>query len=209
VTRRWLVVAAAAVAAVLPVPAAAQTGPVAVRATADAGLVSFAAADSFDAVTGGHTIATWGGGVEAVLGRRIGVGVRGSRVTVDGERVFPFGGQVFRLNVPTRITVTPIEITGTFRLPRGRLVPYAGGGLGWHRYRETSAVSDPGEDVEQTTIGYHLVGGAEIRLSRWLGVAGEAQWTRVPGALAGGVADAFDEPDLGSAAVRVRVVVGR
>jgi len=203
-----LLIGLAALAAA-PRPAEAQFGPLDIRAAAEAGITTFSAGRSFDAVTGSPSGPTWGGGVEAVFGGRVGVGLRASRFAVRGERVFPFEGTIFRLGVPATITVTPIELTGTYRVPLGRLVPYGGGGVGWHRYAETSPVADPGEDVRETAVGYHVLGGAEVRLASWLGVAGEAQWTRVSGALTGGLAQAFDESDLGGRAVRVRVIVGR
>jgi hypothetical protein len=56
------------------------------------------------------------------------------------------------------------------------------------------------------------MGGAEVRIRRWLGVAGEAQFTTVPDALgtnATGVSSTFGETNLGGATFRAKVVIGR
>ena len=45
-------------------------------------------------------------------------------------------------------------------------------------------------------------------LGRRVAVASEVQWTRIPNALAGSVAKAFDEDDLGRTPVRVQVIIG-
>jgi len=115
---------------------------------------------------------------------------------------------VFPLDVPARISVTPVEITGTYRFTGRRLVPYAGGGLGWHRYAESSPVADPEENVRDTFMGYQLVGGAELPLRGWIALAGEARWTHVPDALSGGAAAAFGETNLGGVTALLRVIVG-
>ena len=134
---------------------------------------------------------------------------------VTGKKwiVFIHGGEVFRLGIPATVTVLPIEVSAGYRFDTGRrLVPYGGGGVGWHRYEETSSFALADEDVSQTTIGYHVLGGVEFRLSRWLAVAGEAQWTRVSDALGQdprGVAATFGESDLGGGAGRVKLVIGR
>ena len=83
--------------------------------------------------------------------------------------------------------------------------------LAWHRYTETSEFADAGEDVEFTKAGFQLLGGAEWRAARWLGIAGEAGWMSVPTRLPSptGAAVAFGEDDLGGAVFRVKVVIGR
>ena len=54
------------------------------------------------------------------------------------------------------------------------------------------------------------MGGAEIRVSKWVGVAADVQYTRVPGMLGqGGVSQQVGETDLGGMAGRVRVILGR
>jgi hypothetical protein len=128
--------------------------------------------------------------------------------------VFVFGDQVFNLGIDTQVTITPIELSAGYRFarPGRRLVPYAGAGLGWHRYRETSEFAADTENVLETHTGYHVIGGGEIRIGRWFALAGEAQWTRVPDALGQdptGASASFGETDLGGAGFRMKVIVGR
>jgi hypothetical protein len=49
----------------------------------------------------------------------------------------------------------------------------------------------------------------EFRVSRWIGISGDAQYTYVPGILGiGGISQDANEKDLGGIAARVRVIVG-
>ena len=185
-----------------------------IRGFADVGSTSFAATQSFETILGTASGVVFGGGVEAVLPKNIFVNVRASRFRKTGERVFVTeSGERFGLGIPTTITVTPIEFTGGYRFDRGwRIVPYGGGGVGRHRYEEVSDFADEAEEVNESFTGYHVLGGAEFRLSQWLGAAGELQWATVPDALgsdANGVSSHFDETDLGGLTVRVKFVIGR
>jgi opacity protein-like surface antigen len=109
--------------------------------------------------------------------------------------------------------VTPLEISAGWRfrvrkLPK--LIPYIAGGLTSMRYQETSDFSTPAEDVDESFGGYHLLGGAEYKITRWLGVAGEASWTTVPDAIGeAGVSEAFNETDLGGTTLRLKITIGR
>ena len=59
-------------------------------------------------------------------------------------------------------------------------------------------------------IGYLAAGGVEIRLHRWVGVAVDAQYTRVSGILGeGGVSKDAGESDLGGIAGRFKILIGR
>jgi opacity protein-like surface antigen len=182
------------------------------RGFGDVGSTSFAAAQSFEAVLGSRKGMVFGGGVEAVLAQRIFVNVRASRFRQTGQRVFLFNGEQFNLGIPATVTVTPVELTGGYRFDFGnRVVPYAGGGLGWHRYSETSDFAEDDENVDERFSGYHLLGGVEVRVARWMGAAGELQWATVPDALGqdpNGVAQAFDESDLGGITMRFKLVLG-
>lgn len=193
--------------------ARAQSEPFAIRGFADAGVRTFAASRSVQAILGHDAGPIVGGGVDIVERHGFFGEVHASRFRRTGQRVFAAGGQVFTLDVRDTITITPVEITGGYRVDRGwRVVPYAGGGAGWHRYEETSPSSAAGEDVKEIFIGYHVLGGAEVRLWRWLSVAGEAQWTTIPGALGqnpNSVARAFRETDLGGTSARVKFIIGR
>jgi hypothetical protein len=95
-----------------------------------------------------------------------------------------------------------------------------GGGIGSYHYTEQSDFADPSENVDTTHQGYIFDGGVEVRLHRWVGVAGDAHYTHVPGILGhGGVSQQFaedpsnaqrnKEKDLGGWAFRVKLVVGR
>jgi hypothetical protein len=192
----------------LPPSAGAQ-----IRGFADIGSTTFTAKESFETILGTASGVVFGGGVEAALPFDLFVNLRASRFTKDGERVFLFQGERFGLGIPTTVTVTPIEVTGGYRFDRGqRVVPYGGGGLGQHRYEETSAFADDEEDVKESFTGYHLLGGVELRVMRWIGAAGELQWTTVPDTLGqdpNGVSSQFGETDLGGVTFRVKVVIGR
>jgi len=177
------------------------------------GSMSFAAKDSFEAVLGEPSGRILGGGAEVGLpwgGLYLGVG--GWRFKEDGERVFVSGGNVFPLGIRTTIEVTPVEVTAGWRFKNlsRRIIPYAG--LGWssYRYKETSDFADADENVDERFNGYHLLAGAEVRVTRWLGLGGEVAWSRVPDGLgASGVSAEFDETDLGGTSLRLKLSIGR
>jgi len=181
---------------------------------ADLGSTSFTASESFETILGSSSGMVFGGGGEVVLPMNVFIGIRASRFHHTGHRVFLSEGERFDVGINTSVTVRPLEITGGYRFaaPRARVVPYAGAGIGWHRYQETSEFATNTETVDETSRGYHVVGGAEVRIRRWIGAAGEAQWTSVPDALGTnrtGVSSAFNETNLGGATLRAKVVIGR
>jgi hypothetical protein len=186
---------------------------VSLRGFADVGSTTFAAKESFSAITGTNSGIVFGGGAEVGGWSGLFVSVRASRFKKDGERVFLFEGQRFALGVPVTITITPVEVSGGWRFNRGgAFAPYAAGGIGFHRYRETSDFAIEGEDVDERFTGLQVLGGLEARLTRLIAAAGEVQWTSVPDALGSdpnSVAASFDEHDLGGLTVRVKVVIGR
>ena len=183
-----------------------------------AGLMHFTAADSFDVIFGRPSAPIVGGGgrIGLPLRRAFGglfVDVGAWRFHDEGERVFVFGGEEFGLNIPVEITITPLELSAgwQFRFRRApRFRPYVAAGYSSYGYKETSPFNTPAEDVDDRFGGYHVSGGAEYKISRWLGVAGEANWTTVPDAIgAAGVSAEFDESDLGGTSIRVKITVGR
>jgi hypothetical protein len=185
--------------------------PFAIRGFADAGARTFTATRSLDAILGRHSGLIVGGGVEVVARHGIFGEFRASRFSRTGRRVFVVADHVFPLDVENRITVIPVELTIGYRFDRGRLRPYAGAGVGWHRFRETSPSSAQGEDVSETTVGYHALGGIEIPVWRRIATAAEAQWTTVPNALGRdpqGVSQAFGESNLGGFSARLKILVG-
>ena len=201
------------VATLLLSPPANAQSRVVLRGFGDVGWTTFAADQSFSAVLGSDTGRAFGGGVDVVLPRHVFVTLRASRFRDVGQRVFLFDGRQFDLGIPTTITITPLELTASYRFDRGwRLVPYGGAGMSRHRYEETSAFSEARERVDAHFSGYHVLGGAEFRLTRWLGAAVEAQWATVPDALGNdpnSVSHEFEESDLGGMTFRLKVVVGR
>jgi opacity protein-like surface antigen len=177
------------------------------------GATFFTAKDSFDAVLGSRSGAIFGGGGQLTFPIGLYVEAAAWRFSADGERVFVGpDDEVFPLRIPTTVRVTPLEITSgwRFRNLSRYLVPYAGGGVNWHRYEETSDFAESGEDVDDRFTGYHLLGGVEVRLHRWIYVSGEVALTSVPDALGeSGVSAAFDEDNLGGTSLRFKILVGR
>jgi opacity protein-like surface antigen len=170
----------------------------------------FAAKDSFNAIFETASGPFYGGGGQVHIGPvYVDVGV--SRFEKTGERVFVFEGEIFRLGIPDRVTITPLVITAGYRFPvRDRMVPYVGGGVGSVKFEETSDVADPDENISERFTSYHAVGGMEYAATRWLFVAGEVRYASVPDALgAPGVSAEFDESNLGGVAVAVKVMIGR
>ena len=197
---------------VLLLAAAPREGSAQVRGFADVGVIRFNAADSFDAVVGSPGGVVFGGGVEVDLPRHLFVALRGSQFRKDGHRVFVFENQVYELNTEATVTVTPIEVSVGYRFDSGKpLVPYVGGGIGWHRYRETSDFATDAENVSETFTGYHALGGVMYRLGKLFGIAGEGAWSSVPNALGddpNSASAVFGESDLGGFTARVKFVIG-
>jgi opacity protein-like surface antigen len=185
---------------------------VALRGFAGVGTQSFTAERSFETVLGSSRGVVFGGGIEAVLPRGMFVGLRASRFRRTGERVFTFNDQAFKLGIPSTVTITPVELTGGYRFVSGlRVIPYGGAGIGWHRYDEASEFADSSEHVDDLSTRFHLLGGVELRLARWIGTAGDMQWTTVPNALgqySNGVSNEFKESNLGGVTYRIKLVIG-
>ena len=202
------------------VPCQAQNG-ISMRGFADAGLTIFTASQSFKAILGSPAGAVVGGGVEVGLTRNVFLSVGASRFSRTGQRVFVFQNQIFKLNESDTITVTPFQLSAGYRFlgPRPtritrppRLTPYAGGGVGWYRFSETSAHSTDADEAKMTTAGYNVLAGVETPIRRWMAAAVDAQWSIVPNAFgdsASSVARLYDEHDLGGFTLSVRVIVGQ
>jgi hypothetical protein len=94
--------------------------------------------------------------------------------------------------------------------PARRWIPYVGGGVGVVFYKEASDFAEAGDDVEETFTSYHVLGGVDVPVSRWIGAGVEVGYRWVPGALGDqGLAGVFGESDLGGFALRVKVTFGR
>jgi opacity protein-like surface antigen len=172
----------------------------------------FSASQTFDAIFGQSFEPFLGGGIELAFRQGFYLDLAASRFKKTGTRAFLSNGQVFSLGIPLTATETPIEGTIGYRFTLRRapgVVPYLGGGVGWYHYTETSDFAAAGENVDASHIGYLAVGGVEFRVSRWIRVSGDAQYTRVTGILgSGGISQDTNENDLGGVAARVRVLVG-
>jgi len=179
-----------------------------VRGLIDVGPQIFAAPDTFKAILGTEWGTFLGGGGQARW-KNLLLEVTASQFKQTGERVFVGGGELFRLGIPTTITIRPIEFTAAYRLPAlWHLHPYAGGGFGRQRYKETSAFADASENVTRSDASYHAVAGTEVRIWRWIGAGAEVRYRAVRDAIGeGGVSKEYGETDLGGTSVRVRVIV--
>lgn len=206
---KWLPLAFMCLA--VPASVHAQPAPYTIRGFGDVGVRTFTASRSFDAIFGRHAGVLVGGGVDIIDRRGFFAGIHLSRLSGAGQRVFVFADQVFPLDAENTITIAPLELTGGYRFARlWHVVPYAGGGVGWHHYRESSPASTNGEDVSDTFLGYHALGGAEMHVWRWISAAAEVQWTTIPDALGSdpnGVSHAFGESNLGGLSARLKIIV--
>ena len=178
------------------------------------GVMNFTAADSFDVILGSPSGTIVGGGV------RVGLPLGGLFADVgawrfggEGERVFVFEGREFALGIPVEITITPLELTGgwQFRFRRARRVrAYVGGGLTLYGYKETAGSTAAIEEVDERFSGYHVLGGAEYRVGRWIALGGDVNWVTVPDAIGvGGVSAVFDETNLGGTSFRFKITIGQ
>jgi hypothetical protein len=207
--------------------APADVPPVALRPFLDVGIEQFTATKTFDAVFGETTSPLWGGGLQVALwGGRVYAEVGASRLLKKngellGERAFVSGGTAYSLGIPLRSTIQSFNVVGGYRFNVSRhLIPYLGAGIGNYHYTEESDFADASENVDMTHRGFIFDGGVEVRVTRWIGVAGDARYTRVPGILGtGGVSEQFAgditnaqrnrEKDLGGWTARLKLVVGR
>ena len=200
-------------------PARAQSAPcIALRPFAEVSGERFAATQSFNATFGQSVEPLYGGGLDVTFRDRYFVDLAASRFKKTGDQVFVNNGQVFHLGLPMTATLTPVELIGGYRFhprlhrqPIAWLIPYAGGGVGWYGYQQTSAFAQPSENIDTRKAGVVVIGGAEFRVYRWIGIAGDVVYTHVPGILGSdpSVSHAFAEDDLGGVAGRFRVIVGR
>jgi len=206
-----------AAAFVVVVPGAARAGqaappgppsPIGLRAYAIVDLDALAAKESFAAVLGSSQFTAAGGGLDVVdIWKHLFARVAVTRARQTGSRVFVSGGEVFPLDIPLTVTMTPIEVGGGWRFPPkagGRFTPYAGAAFLSLGYTETSDFTDAAEDTSERFAGQDLFGGVDIGIAKWLAASAEVQYRRVPNALgAGGVSKLFGENDLGGYTLRV------
>jgi len=194
------------------VPASAQFAHVDVRPFALATEQRFDASTTFNAVSASPAASFWGGGVDVVIHKAYFVDLTISHMSKAGQRAYINNGQVFRLTIPLRVTVTPVEITGgyRFRFRKSRIIPYVGAGIGSYSYGEIADFAQPGDDVDLRHSGFVMMGGLEFRLTRWVAVTGDGQYSSVPGILGRDqLSKDAAEDNLGGIAARLRVILGK
>ena len=213
--RTVLIVAACVIGSATP--AAAQTDDagapprVSIRLVGTFAVERFSADTTFGAIFGQPLGALFGGGARVEKGALFVEGTA-SRFRRTGERGFATGDEGFGLDIPLTVTISPVEIAAGYRFRpfRRSITPYIGTGLGVYRYRETSPVAEPGEEVDERHAGWLLVAGAEVRVHRWFAVGADLHYSYVPGILGqAGLSKEADEHSLGGVSARFRVMVGR
>lgn len=184
-----------------------------IRGVGMAGMHWFTAADTFKAITDSNSTPIFGGGLRVHIPGGAYAEVGAWKYEQDGERVFVTSGrQVFKLGIPTTISMVPLDVTVGWRFRNlfRAVTPHIGAGYTSLKYEETSDFADPAENVSERYSGFHVVGGAEVRLHRWVGLAGEVMWTSVADGLGeGGASKAFGDDNLGGTSVRLKVLIGR
>lgn len=209
--RGWVHATAAQLEGTLPGEGATRQPPgrMLIRGFGHTAGTLFSANDSFDTLFGRAFGVLYGGGAQVVLPSGIFAQVSLDRFRKTGTRVLVSGTQIFATDVPTRVTVTPVLVSVGHRSSAyRRYAPYMAVGVGWYALKEDS-LALPGQDMSQGKIGYHVLGGAELPLARWVSLAGEAQFATVPKGLGQtGVSAQLAENNLGGTTFRFKLIVG-
>ena len=71
------------------------------------------------------------------------------------------------MGIPLSVKSTYIDFTGGWKFAPGaddfqRVVSYAGGGVGLVELTERSPFAQPGDDVDESSTSYHVIGGVEV-----------------------------------------------
>ena len=171
----------------------------------------FSATQTFEATFGQATEQFWGGGINVTSDDQFYLELSASRFDKTGTRAFFFDGTAYDLHIAQKVTMTPFEITGGYRVKRWNGIrPTFGAGIGVYRYKQVSDFSTGDENVDTRHAGFIVEGGLELRLHRWFGIVGDVHYTHVPGILGdAGFSKDVGEKDLGGVAGRVKVIVGR
>ena len=191
----------------LPKPKPKLSTRLSVRADGFVGFEHFNASQTFKGIFDSANGVVYGGGIDIVKSH---VFVRAdvSHFGKTGERAFDANGQIFRLGIPLKVSITPvIGAVGVRGIVARNWIGYAGGGAGSWSYSESG--DDPADAVSVRKTGYLGLGGVEWRVHPLVGIGFEAQYARVPNAFSGGLAKDLNEKDLGGATALVRVIVGR
>jgi opacity protein-like surface antigen len=184
-----------------------------VRGVVEAGSSWLKAKNSLDLVGATTRTPSVAGGIQVVnIWRGLFAQVDMGRSEVTGERVFLHNGIRHPLGLDLKISMIPVDATIGYRFQsrRTRVSPYAGGGIGLLRYRESSQFAEAGDDLNDQFRSWHLVGGIEVPVGAWLAVGGEVHHRGVPNALGmGGTSALTGEHDLGGTSVRLKMSLGR
>ena len=194
----------------LPGIARAQASEIGIVGYGAFGSTMFTAKDTFEAVGEKSREINYGGGAQLTFWKGLGADVSFSQIKVDGQRVFVDGTTVYRLGIPVTIRMQPFDLAATWRMVRGPMAPYMGGGMTRIAYKETSPFAASGDDVDESQVGALVLGGVDIAVVKWLFVGGEFKYRKVSGVLGeAGVSKGFGEDSLGGFAASLRVSVGR
>jgi opacity protein-like surface antigen len=180
-----------------------------------AGVTWPTATKSFDAVGLGPALVEFGGGARVTgIWRTLFAQVGAARWSDTGERAFVDStGAVFPLGIPLSVKATYVDVsvgskTG-FRSGKTVLWSYVGVGAGVVKYSERSPFAQPGEDLDTTSASYHVLGGVEIPLVKWLAVVVDGRYRYIPDVLnKGGVSAALKEKTLGGVQASVGLRLG-
>ncbi|HKW00330.1 MAG TPA: hypothetical protein VJN96_10925 [Vicinamibacterales bacterium] len=188
--------------------------PVGVRAYGFYEFDVLAAADTFKAVTGSSTTNGFGAGFEVTnVASKVFIRATFAHAGKDGQRVFVNNGQAFPLGIPLKVGMTPIEIGGGWRSVvdrRGRYAVYAGAGVVFLNYSETTPSGTAEDNTSKTFTGYSVFGGFDRTFHKNLVAGAEVQYRGVPNAIGtAGASQAFGETDLGGFVIRALFGVKR
>ncbi|HEX6464391.1 MAG TPA: outer membrane beta-barrel protein [Vicinamibacterales bacterium] len=210
-SRLTLVFAAAALA----VPSLAHAGdpPVGVQAFAAIDFNQFAASKTYKAVFGSSSMPGFGGGADVTnIWKHLFVRVAVTHLNKTGSRVFVDAGQVFTLNEPAKLTLTPVEVGAGWRFvtKNARFTPYAGGSVLIESYKVVYS-SSPDLNESETFTGSSFFGGVDFAITKLVFVGGEAQLRVLPNALqsplSSSVANVYNEKDGGGFTARIAIGV--
>ena len=205
-----------------PAPAQAGGAPLRVQAFAAIDLNVFTASKTFKALFDSSTLPGYGGGVDVEnVWSRLFVRVAVTQISKTGSRVFVTASDVFKLNEPAKLTLTPIEIGAGWRFqlrpPKrarssnvSKLAPYIGGAALIESYKVDYSTS-PDLNESETFKGGEVFGGVQYAVTKVLIVGGEAQYRLLPDALktdlASSVASTYNEKQGGGFTGRITIGV--
>ncbi|HEY2434695.1 MAG TPA: outer membrane beta-barrel protein [Vicinamibacterales bacterium] len=207
-----LVLAACCAAPAAAQPYSGSSGPGAgLRVYGIFDTTTVAASKSFDAIFGSSQMTGFGGGAEVDVWHHLFLRIAVTHSSRTGSRVFvDDGGQVYPLDIPLTVTMTPIEAGGGWRFPiNSRVTPYVGGAFISLDYQETSDFAQAGDNVSERYTGGEGFGGVDVKVWKGLFIGGEAQYRHigVPD-VSTSVMNQFGETDLGGFSARVLVGFG-